>query len=406
MRVLLSTIGSRGDVQPLAALAVALRSFGQDVRLCAPPDFEELIQSLGVPFFPIGPNVRQAAAKLPMTPGSLSPERLRRMAEESVTTQFETITEAARDCDAIVGATALQIAAPSIAERMGIPYVFAAYCPTVLPSPHHPPIVLRLIDEPPPPPTADNRELWAKDLRRFNERWSGVLNSHRAAIGLPPIDDVRRYVLTERPWLAADATLGAWPDPADDTVFQTGAWMLPDERPLSGELQEFLDAGDPPIYFGFGSIRAPQELSQAMVQAARALGKRAIVLRGWADLPLVDGADDCLSIGEVNQQALFKRVGAVVHHGGAGTTAAAARAGAPQVVVPQMYDQHYWAKRVQQLGIGIAHQADVPTADSMTSALGHALGPEVLVRARSIAGRVRSDGAQVAVRRLIDMIQR
>ena len=77
--------------------------------------------------------------------------------------------------------------------------------------------------------------------------------------------------------------------------------------------------------------------------------------RGWADLSLVDNEPDCLAIGEVNQQALFKRVAAVVHHGGAGTTTAAALAGAPQVVIPQHYDQHYWAQRVHQLGIGTAH---------------------------------------------------
>ena len=406
MRVLLSTIGSRGDVQPLLALAVALRSLGQEARLCAPPDFGELIEALGISFTPIGPNVRQAAAKLPMTPGSLSPEQLRRMADESVTTQFETITEAALDCDAIVGATALQIAAPSIAERMGIPYVFAAYCPRVLPSPHHPPIVLRLAGEVPPPPTADNRELWAKDAQRSNDRWGAVLNSHRASIGLAPIDDVRSYVLTDDPWLAADATLGPWPDARDDTVFQTGAWILPDERPLSRELREFLDAGDPPIYFGFGSIRAPRELAQTMIQAARALGRRSILLSGWADLSLVDKEGDCLVIGEVNQQALFERVAAVVHHGGAGTTTTAARAGAPQVVIPQMYDQHYWARRVQLLGIGTAHEAGVPTADSLTSALEHVLRPDVLVRARSIAGAVRTDGAEVAARRLVDTMSR
>ena len=106
-----------------------------------------------------------------------------------------------------------------------------------------------------------------------------------------------------------------------------------------------------------------------MIQAARALGRRAIVSRGWADLSLVDNEPDCLAIGEVNQQALFKRVAAVVHHGGAGTTTAAALAGAPQVVIPQMYDQHYWAQRVHHLGIGTAHAPGAPTTDSLASAL-------------------------------------
>jgi vancomycin aglycone glucosyltransferase len=169
-------------------------------------------------------------------------------------------------------------------------------------------------------------------------------------------------------------------------------------------LERFLEAGEPPVYFGFGSIRVPQGLSQAMIQAARALGRRVIILRGWADLTLLDNEPDCLAIGEVNQQALFKRVAAVVHHGGAGTTTAAARAGAPQVVIPQHYDQHYWARRVDQLGIGSAHMPGAPTSESLTSALEQALQPEVAVRAQSIASAVRSDGAQMAAQRLLDCV--
>src|SRR5262249_37792236 len=113
---------------------------------------------------------------------------------------------------------------------------------------------------------------------------------------------------------------------------------------------------------------------------------------------------DCISIGEVNLQLLFKRVAAVVHHGGAGTTTAAAQAGAPQVVIPQFYDQYYWAQRVHQLGIGTAHASGTPTTDSLTSALNQALQPDVTARAQSIAPAVRSDGAQTAARRLITIV--
>ena len=91
------------------------------------------------------------------------------------------------------------------------------------------------------------------------------------ALGLAPVDDVRSHVLTERPWLAADPTLAPWPDAADEPVFQTGAWILHDERPLSDELETFLAAGDAPIYFGFGSIRAATpDLARVMIESARA----------------------------------------------------------------------------------------------------------------------------------------
>jgi len=400
MRLLLSTIGSRGDVQPLVALALQLKTLGQEVRLCVPPDFREWIEDLGMPVTPIGPELRWTGKTSPMA-ALPTLEQRRRMMEGTVAAQFETIGTAARGCDAIVGATALQIAAPSVAEKLGIPYVFAAYCPAVLPSPHHAPPVLPALGETPAAAAPDYSQLWIRDAQRWNDGWGALLNLHRASLGLVPVSDVRSHILTARPWLAADPTLGPWPGPADRGVFQTGAWILPDERPLAPELETFLGAGKPPIYFGFGSLRAPEGLSQVMIQSARSLGCRAIVSRGWADLAFLDHESDCLAIGDVNQQALFTRVAAVVHHGGAGTTTAAARAGAPQVVIPQHYDQHYWAGRIHHLGIGIAHPPGTPTTDSLSSALRHALQPAVAARARSIAGAVRSDGAQVAARRLM-----
>ncbi|WP_344174587.1 glycosyltransferase, partial [Pilimelia columellifera] len=113
---------------------------------------------------------------------------------------------------------------------------------------------------------------------------------------------------------------------------------------------------------------------------ARTLGRRAVISRGWAELSLPDDGTDCIAIGEVNERALFPRVAAVVHHGGSGTTASAARCGVAQVVIPQMYDQYYWAQRVEQLGIGIHHHSDTPTAD--------------------LAPQLRHDGAHIAAQRL------
>ena len=184
------------------------------------------------------------------------------MIEGRSPTQFETIAAAAQGCDVIVGATALQIAAPSIAEKMGIPYVFAAYCPAVLPSRAS---------------RAAGAAAGAATSRRPDGRLQRALGEGCASAGTTcgcPAQrriarrsasrrwsDVRSHVLTERPWLAADPTLAPWPDAADEPVFQTGAWILPDERPLSDELETFLDAGDAPIYFGFGSIRATADLA-------------------------------------------------------------------------------------------------------------------------------------------------
>jgi vancomycin aglycone glucosyltransferase len=193
---------------------------------------------------------------------------------------------------------------------------------------------------------------------------------------------------------------------ADLDVVQTGAWIVPDERPLPAGLEAFLDAGPPPVYVGFGSMRAPEDIAQVAIEAIRAQGRRALVARGWADLVPVDDRDDCFAVGEVNQQALFGRVAAVVHHGGAGTTTTAARAGAPQVVIPQWADQPYWASRVAGLGIGTAHDGPAPTTGSLSAALKTALTPQTRAHARAVASTIRTDGATVAATLLLDAISR
>ena len=131
-----------------------------------------------------------------------------------------------------------------------------------------------------------------------------------------------------------------------------------------------------------------------------------LLARGWADLAPIDGQDDCFAVGEVNQQALFGRVAAVVHHGGAGTTTTATLAGAPQVVVPQWADQPYWASRVADLGIGAAHDVQAPTTGSLSAALRTALTPKTRARAAAVAGTIRTDGATVAARLLLDAVSR
>src|SRR4030095_14981522 len=121
-------------------------------------------------------------------------------------------------------------------------------------------------------------------------------------------------------------------------------------------------------------MRAASTLSQMMVAAARALALRVVVSRGWADLSDTRGDPDCSVIGEVNQQALFTRIAAVVHHGGAGTTTTAAIAGVPQILIPQMYDQWYWGQRIHDLGIGTMYTPDARAANGLRTALTRVLG--------------------------------
>jgi vancomycin aglycone glucosyltransferase len=351
-----------------------------------------------VQLVPLGPTVRSVVAG-PKPPGA---EAAFKLAPELVAARFETLGAAARDCDALLATGLMPAGARDVADKLGIRYVLACFHLMGLPSQHFPPG--RRPGTPSPQDETDIRTLWKQDAQRVQDLYGPAVNSHRAAIGLPPVDNVRDYVFTEQPWLAADPLLCPSQGLTDLDVVQTGAWVLPDDRPLPDGLAAFLDAGEPPVYVGFGSMAAytAKDLARVAIEAVRAQGRRVLLARGWAGLAPVDDAEDCFVVGEVNQQALFRRVAAVVHHGGAGTTTTAARAGVPQVVVPHIADQPYWASRVAALGIGVAHEGAVPTVGSLSAALGTALTSETRARARVASDTIRADGATTAAKMLID----
>ncbi|MBV9796217.1 MAG: glycosyltransferase family 1 protein [Actinobacteria bacterium] len=401
MRVLLSTYDSRGGIEPLAALAVRLQAFGAEAVVCAPPDCAARLDEVGVPLVPTGDSVRE------LVHGDVPPAQtdVARTIDNLIATWFEQVGPIAAKCDAVVasGVVPAAAAARSVAELAGIPSVLVHYCPIFLPSPHHRPQPLpgRAV----PPEVTDPRELNELDIENYNAAFGPPLNAHRVAHGLPPVNNVRDFV-KGHPWLAADPVLAPWPDPDTGDVTQTGAWILPDDRPLPPDLVAWLAAGPPPVYVSFGSMRAPQNIAGLAVEVIRAHGHRALIGSGWAGLTPPEDTGDCFAVGEVNQQALFARVAAVIHHGGAGTTTTATRAGVPQVVVPQWADQPYFARRVTDLSIGAgveaSHDGSPPSAEALSSALAAALTPATRERAAAVAGTIRTDGAEVAAHLLLD----
>lgn len=329
-----------------------MRDLGAQVKVSAPPDedFVALLARVGLPLVPLGPTVKSVVSneKPPAREDAL------RLAPALVAARFESLTAAAAEgCDAILATGLMPAGARDVAEKLGVRYVFACFHTYGLP-----------VRKP-----ADEAGLlaWQETAEKANGFYNGLyleaLNGHRTAIGLPPVDDVRTHVYSDRPWLAADETLCPANGATDYDIVQTGAWILPDNRPLSDRLEQFLDAGEPPVYVGLGSMaaHAPKDMAQVGIEAIRAQGRRVVLGSGWAGLAAIDDASDCFVVGEVNQQALFRRVAAVVHHGGAGTTMTATVAGAPQVVVPQIADQPYWGSRVAELGIGAAHDGSRPS---------------------------------------------
>ena len=370
VRALLTTYGSRGDVEPLVALAVQLARRGADVLMCAPPDqeFVDLLARHGVPLVPFAKPWR--SWERPPTP-----EERRQRVADFITAQYDTVAEAAADRDVVVATAMSQFVAPSVAETLGIPYHYALFCPDVVDG---------------------------LDGRTFNELFKAPVDEHRASIGLPPVNNVGEFMFTSRPLLAADPILGPWRETSGMAAVQTGAWTLEDDRPLPADLLGFLDRGDAPVYVGFGSMRTVDAASvRVCIEAIRAQGRRVVIGKGWAGLDVVDGQADCIAVGEVNHQDLFAMVAAVVHHGGAGTTTAAFRAGTPQVIIPQGGDQTYWADRIGELGIGSAHKGPTPTVASLGAALDTALGSGTSERATALAAEVNVDGASRAAELLL-----
>jgi vancomycin aglycone glucosyltransferase len=399
VRALLAAVGTRGDVQPALALALDLRKLGHAVRLCISPNFVDWANSLGLEAVPMGVEMRMPGRKSGAMP-TLTPEELRRLREsmpDLITDQFETIGAAAEGCDVIVGANAHQYAAPSIAEHAGIGCVTAVYAPVALPSPDlaPPPAAGEAID-----PARTITERWRNTAKAWNERALDRINHNRGRLGMDPIDDVLDYVLTDHTWLAADIALAPVPATPGRQVFQTGTWVLADRTSLPADLEAFIGSGEPPVFAGLGSMPAAGDVTRRLIGAARAVGRRIIVSRGWADLDLIDDAPDCIAVGDVSYDVLFTRVAAVVHHGGAGTTAAAARAGVPQVITPMFGDQFYWASRVVDLGVASTTPHTTMTEESLTDALREVLDSAVVVQARRLASQVGWDGAEIAARRL------
>ncbi|HWT94637.1 MAG TPA: glycosyltransferase [Solirubrobacteraceae bacterium] len=399
MRVLLSTWGGRGDVEPMVGLAAKLQARGAEVRVCAPPDedFERRLADVGVALTPIGPSARMLTR---MKPGTAS---IPDTAKAIIAGQFETMPAAAEGCDVVVATGALPAAAGAlaVAEKLGIPAISVTFQQLTLPSPTRRPLAY---PGRPLPEGATIEEQWAFDRESIELLFGEALNANRTANGMEPVDDVRAYVVTDRPWVASDPVLDPWTgDPALGVV-QTGAWIDPDPRPLPPDLLAFLDAGTPPVYVGFGSMamHGSEDPAEEAIAAIRAHGRRAVLMSGWAELAPEEAADDVFVLPEVSHQALFPRCATVVHHGGAGTTTAATRAGTPQIVVPQAADQPYWASRAAELGVGVAHDGPVPTSSSLADALAVTLAPETRSRATAVGGMVRLDGTAEAARLILD----
>ena len=383
MRILLAPHGTRGDVQPMLALAIALRARGHGVVFAAPTNFVSWIREYGFDAESDGIDV-EVLLQSPDT--DLQSLRWQTRYLSHITPRlFESVARVSEGCDLIVGA-GVQLAAASVAEWREVPYASVAFCPCATPSSATPPPNVRTQTL----PRWINRLLWQAGGPIADLALRGPINRGRATLGLDALDSPMSQLFRERTILAADRDLGPLPDDAPESAVGTDAWVLDQPGVLDPRVDAFLGLDPAPIYIGFGSMVAQRvpELAAQAIAAVRALGRGAIVAGGWASLARhIIEADDVLTIGSVPHPLVFPRVAAAIHHGGAGTTTAAARAGVPQVLLPHILDQYYWAHRVEALRLGPrALPVELVTADVLSDRISRAVNdPRIRERVATFA---------------------
>ncbi|MFJ1967842.1 glycosyltransferase [Streptomyces sp. NPDC087903] len=412
------TAGSRGDVAPYTGLAYGLVRAGHEVTLVTHGCFERLVAGSGVGFrpLPVDPRAELESSRgrglHRSATGVGKLVRVVTMARALAGRMTDDLVAAARTSDVLLPAASLGPLGHAIAEGLSLPSI-GVHLQPLAPTREFAPPMLGVRSWGAVPNRIAGHGVNLAVERVFAEAVPAV----RARLGLPRAraTDALRGRDRERramPVLHGFSPLVV-PRPRDwrAGLDVTGYWWPYDGTALlPPRLRDFLDAGPAPIFVGLGSATVPDagRLSAEVVRALRLAGLRGVIQRGWGGLTADGEGEDMLTIDEVPHSALFPRVAAVVHHAGAGTTAAGLRAGVPAVPVPVQFDEGFWAARL--VGLGVAPRA-VPlrrlTADALAPALVRAVrDPAYAERARALGVRIRGEdgvGAVVAaVNRLTD----
>ncbi len=387
MKALLAPHGSRGDVQPQLLLGEELLRRGHSVTLAAPPNFQSDAEARGFRFVPVGQDMhevlQQNRAMTEMHPLVALPRQIR-LLREHLARQVDDLFRVTHDPDIVVAA-GLSFAAKMVADQHRVPHVFCCYSLSAMLSAEHPPAVAPIFGL----PRFGNRALWRAIELTFDLTLGTKLNELRRARGLTPDRGSWQAIHASQVILAQDRVMGELPSDTPGNVLHVPALVPhPDNAaPLSDGLERFLrgagnDPASPVVYLGFGSM--PTVDRAAIVRIAIELvehhGAR-VVLHS----PFAEDADAILppgvfSVGSTDHTSLFPRVDLIVHHGGAGTTAAALRSGVPQLIVPHIVDQFFHGRRIADLGAG---PAPVPKSKLTTTIIARALQDRAKYREKS-----------------------
>lgn len=356
MKIILVTYGSRGDVQPMLALSLELKSRGHDVLLAGPPEKTKWAEKLGCPFQPIGQDVTAFINSMQNAHSLPSAFRFMSFLHRSFFDLFDCLERIISHADLIIGAS-LAFVTASLAEAMNIPYRYIAFTPQLLPSKYHPVPVFKYQHY----PEIINAATWhlTRNIDRFNmTRW---FNQVRRKLALPSISDAWSHILGRHVIVASDPLISKVPPDVRKPYTQSGYMHLHQPKAYLPELEDFLNSGLPPVYAGFGSMpqRAQEKNAAMIIKAVRKTGRRMVMAGLNGKIPSGKNSNtdshynnDVFFIREYPHSQLFPKVAAVIHHGGAGTTASAAACGVPQIIVPHILDQYYWGHRLHQSGLG------------------------------------------------------
>jgi sterol 3beta-glucosyltransferase len=406
MKLTILALGTRGDVQPHIALGLALQQRGYSVCIATAEAFRSLVVERGLEFSPtrLDPYALLTSEAGQRWLGSGGdPLRFirtwREFTNAGQAAYAQTLRDAWKACqgaNAIIYAGAF-VAGHFIAQKLDVPEVWTLLHPL----PHLPSREFPAIFAPELPVlgmpynrathTFFERLFW-QALKDANERW------RQDVLGQPPLSLLDYMGLIHRsdfPVLHGYSPLvGHIASDWRPGVHVTGYWFLgqpPGWQPSSA-LVDFLAAGAPPVYVGFGSMVTsdPQGELSAIITALQQTGQRGVLALG--DDRGIDLPDDMFVVDGVPHDWLFQRVSMAIHHGGAGTTGASVRAGVPTVIVPYFLDQPYWGRRVFDLGVG---PRPVPrrrlTAECLTVAIRTALGPGMKARAAELGQRIQTE---------------
>ncbi|WP_184734256.1 glycosyltransferase [Streptomyces netropsis] len=413
MRVALLTAGSRGDVAPYTGLGHALERAGHRVTLVTHARFAPLAEDAGIGFHPLPVDPRaeldSARGRALRRSANDVEQRVRAfaLARQSAGRMADGLLAAAQEADVLLVSSSLQLLGHTLAEGLGLP-AMGVYLQPLHATREFAPSVMSTRSWGP----VGNRIAARAVNVAIDAVFSGTARTLRARLGLPPSSTraARRTRERQRWPVRHGFSPLVVPRPRDwrPELTVDGYWWQhdPPGAGLPPHVRDFLAAGPPPVFVGLGSIPVPDpaQLGVTAVRALRAAGLRGVIQRGWSGLE-ADG-DDMLTVDELPHAALFPQTAAVVHHAGAGTTAAALRAGVPAVPLPLQLDTGFWAGRLTALGV--APRA-VPlrriSADALTDALLRVTtDPAYRERARALGTRIRAEDGTAPVVTAVDRL--